>query len=73
MAFSGLCAFPFRATAMEFAINNNQMSVEERIENTVLRIPAPVLDDIRGSREYRLFVLRNILRDMLEHFEGGIF
>lgn len=72
MAFSGLCAFPFRSTAMEIAINNNQMSVEDKIENTVLYIPAPVLDDIRGSREYRLFVLRNILRDMLEHFEGGI-
>ncbi|MED0903446.1 FAD binding domain-containing protein [Bacillus nitratireducens] len=72
MAFSGLCAFPFRSTAMEIAINNNQMSVEDKIENTVLYIPAPVLDDIRGSRDYRLFVLRNILRDMLEHFEGGI-
>ncbi|MEE6185181.1 FAD binding domain-containing protein [Bacillus pretiosus] len=72
MAFSGLCAFPFRSTAMEIAINNNQMSVEDKIENTVLYIPAPVLDDIRGSRDYRLFVLRNILRDMLEHFKGGI-
>ncbi|MEA1012562.1 FAD binding domain-containing protein [Bacillus cereus] len=71
MAFSGLCDFPFRSTAMEITINNNQMSVEDKIENTVLYIPAPVLDDIRGSREYRLFVLRNILRDMLEHFEGG--
>ncbi|HDR7713102.1 TPA: FAD binding domain-containing protein [Bacillus cereus] len=73
MAFSGLCAFPFRSTAMEIAINNNQMSVEDKIEHTVLNIPAPVLDDIRGSREYRLFVLRNILRDMLEHFKGGVF
>ncbi|MEK7019616.1 FAD binding domain-containing protein [Bacillus sp. FSL R9-9410] len=73
MAFSGLCAFPFRSTAMETAINNNQLSVEDKIENTVLYIPAPVLDDIRGSRDYRLFVLRNILRDMLEHFEGGRF
>ncbi|KLA35394.1 FAD binding domain-containing protein [Bacillus cereus] len=73
MAFSGLCPFPFRSTAMEIAINNNQMSVEDKIENTMLYIPAPVLDDIRGSRDYRLFVFKNILRDMLEHFEGGRF
>ena len=73
MAFSGLCAFPFRSSVMEIEINNNQLSIKDRIERTVLRIPAPVLDDIRGSREYRLFVLRNLLQDMLEKFEGGRF
>jgi CO/xanthine dehydrogenase FAD-binding subunit len=71
IAFSGLCAFPFRSSLMETEINNNQLSVEERIERTVLRVPAPVLDDIRGSREYRLFVLKNMLQDMLAKLEGG--
>lgn len=73
MVFSGLCVFFFCFIVMEFVINNNQMLVEERIENIVLCILVFVLDDICGLREYWLFVLRNILWDMLEYFEGGIF
>ncbi|MBO9129431.1 FAD binding domain-containing protein [Bacillus sp. 165] len=71
MAFSGLCAFPFRSLYMEAEINNHSLRMEERIERTILQIPASVLDDLRGSKDYRLFVLKNMLLDMVTSFEGG--
>jgi xanthine dehydrogenase molybdenum-binding subunit len=69
-AFSGLCTFPFRSSAMEKELNNTNLTLKERIDRAVLLIPAPVLEDIRGSREYRLFVLRNTLFDALTNLEG---
>ncbi|WP_129726358.1 MULTISPECIES: FAD binding domain-containing protein [Bacillaceae] len=70
LAVSGLCEFPFRSIAMEKEINNTDLPLEERIERALCCIPAPVIDDIRGSSEYRLFVLRNTLFDGLTYLEG---
>lgn len=70
VAISGLCSFPFRSSAMEIELNNKNATLEERIERAVDRIPAPVLEDIRGSREYRVFVLQNTLYDALTYLEG---
>ncbi|RST77210.1 xanthine dehydrogenase [Siminovitchia acidinfaciens] len=69
-AFSGLCPFPFRSTAMEKEINRTDLSFESRIERAVTHVPQPVLNDIEGSSEYRLFVLRNLLTDFLIGLEG---
>ncbi|RID83621.1 xanthine dehydrogenase [Peribacillus asahii] len=70
LAISGLCAFPFRSYEMEKELNNTDISIEERIDRAILRIPAPVISDIRGSREYRIFVLRNTLLDALIYLGG---
>ncbi|MCR2822646.1 FAD binding domain-containing protein [Lederbergia panacisoli] len=70
IAFSGICPFPFRSPAMEKEINNTTLSIESRIENAINHLPEPILDDIEGSREYRLFVLRNLLTDFLLEMEG---
>ncbi|MBW8350318.1 FAD binding domain-containing protein [Bacillus sp. IITD106] len=70
MAFSGVCPFPFRSFAMEKEINNAALPVESRIENALQILPEPILDDIEGSREYRLFVLKNLLMDFLSEMEG---
>lgn len=65
IAFSGLCSFPFRNQQMEESLNNLQLSTEERIDQAIQHIPAPILDDVNGSAEYRLFVLKNTLIDVL--------
>jgi len=70
IAFSGICPFPFRSFAMEKEINNTTLSFESRIENAIQQLPHPILDDIEGSKEYRLFVLRNILMDFLLEMGG---
>ncbi|GAA3334101.1 hypothetical protein GCM10020331_100740 [Ectobacillus funiculus] len=70
VAISGLCNFPFRSSSMEMELNNKSATLEDRIERAVRYIPAPVLEDIRGSREYRVFVLQNTLYDALTYLEG---
>ncbi|MFD0769904.1 FAD binding domain-containing protein [Bacillus sp. CGMCC 1.60114] len=70
MACSGLCAFPFRSLIMEADLNNKHIPFEKRIERALTHIPAPVLDDIRGSCAYRTFVFQYVLHDMLIKLEG---
>lgn len=69
IAYSGLCAFPFRSFTMETVLNDWDIPVEERIERALLHIPALILDDIRGSRAYRIFVLKHMLYDVLIKLE----
>ncbi|WP_445487264.1 FAD binding domain-containing protein [Niallia sp. 03133] len=66
IAFSGLCPYPFRSKEMEIAINNPNLSKRGKIESAMDKIPAPVLDDIEGSAEYRLFVLKNLMNDIVD-------
>jgi CO/xanthine dehydrogenase FAD-binding subunit len=65
MAFSGVCSFPFRSARMEEAINNLALPREQRIEEAVNSLPAPIFGSIQGSSEYKRFVLRNLLDDIL--------
>lgn len=65
VALSGLCPFPFRSKQLEEALNEGSISIEERVDQALSTLPAFILDDIEGSSEYRLFVLRNQLLDVL--------
>lgn len=69
-AFSGLCPFPFRSKKMEAELNNLNVNLDERIQKALQFIPGEVLDDIEGSKEYRLFVLRNTLETIILELEG---
>lgn len=69
IACSGLCAFPFRSLEIEAVLNDRSIPVKKRIERALLHIPARILDDIRGSRDYRKFVLERVLYDMLIKLE----
>ncbi|MFC4767818.1 FAD binding domain-containing protein [Effusibacillus consociatus] len=69
-AFSGVCAFPFRSLEMEDDLNNENLPLEIRIDRAISHLPAPIIDDIRGSSEYREFVLKNTLFEILETLEG---
>ncbi|AZU61778.1 FAD binding domain-containing protein [Neobacillus mesonae] len=69
VAISGLCPFPFRSLKVEDYLNRQGYSMEERIDGALSVLPKPILDDVEGSAEYRLFVLRNLLEDALEALE----
>lgn len=71
VAYSGLCAFPFRNKQMDECLNNQQLSKEKRIEEAIQKISAAILHDVHGSSEYRLFVLKNVLHDVLDTLEGA--
>ncbi|KLU63596.1 nicotinate dehydrogenase FAD-subunit [Peptococcaceae bacterium CEB3] len=70
VAFSGLCTFPFRSVNIEQDLNSRDLSWESRVNNALGRLPGPVLNDLRGSAAYRLFVLSGALRDMLTQLKG---
>ena len=70
-ACSGLCAYPFRSEKMEEGLNNRQLPKEAQVDEAMGHIPAPVISDVHGSAEYRLFVLKNILLDILDSMEGA--
>lgn len=69
IAFSGLCSFPFRNKQMENSLNNEDFSVEERIEQCIQYIPGKVLNDVNGSAEYRIFVFKKTLQEVLQTFK----
>ena len=69
VAVSGLCPFPFRSSAVEESLNAQGQSLTTRIDGAIAGLPQPILEDIEGSKEYRLFVLRNLLLDAVETLE----
>ncbi|OQB22818.1 MAG: 4-hydroxybenzoyl-CoA reductase subunit beta [Firmicutes bacterium ADurb.Bin182] len=72
MAFSGVCGFPFRSQLMEKALNESGVSASEKAENAASLLPGAVLDNIDGSRDYRIFVLKNTVQNALEALCGNI-
>ncbi|WP_066308472.1 xanthine dehydrogenase family protein subunit M [Bacillus sp. FJAT-29814] len=70
IAISGLCPFPFRSNQMEAAINRDDLSVVNRVSAALTVLPEPILNDIEGSADYRLFVLQNLLNDILAELDG---
>jgi CO/xanthine dehydrogenase FAD-binding subunit len=70
VAFSGVCPFPFRSKEVEECLNARHLSVHDRIEGAIEVLPRPILDDIEGSAPYRLFVLKQMLFDMIDELGG---
>lgn len=66
LAFSGVCQYPFRSLEIESALNDNSLTIEERINKTMDNLPDKVLGDVSGSSEYRRFVLKNTLYNTLK-------
>ena len=69
VAFSGVCDYPFRSDKIEKIVNDTSIPVDERVEKAVAHLPSVIVDDIQGSREYRAFVLKNVLLDTLKELE----
>ncbi|WP_053368157.1 FAD binding domain-containing protein [Bacillus sp. FJAT-27245] len=70
MAFSGVCPFPFRSAEIEEAMNEKALSPEERADRALGSLPSPILDDVEGSKEFRLYVLKNMIADAIRDLEG---
>ena len=69
-AFSGLCGFPFRSSKIGEMLNDKNTDLNSRIDNIMKSLPAPVLNDIQGSREYRKFIAGNVLMDIIKQIGG---
>jgi CO/xanthine dehydrogenase FAD-binding subunit len=70
VAISGLCPFPFRSEQLEEILNDRRQPPAVRIEQAIRHLPEPISNDVEGSPEYRIFVLKNTLLDALQALEG---
>lgn len=71
-AISGVCSYPFRSTAMEDVLNDRDKAIEDRLVTVCKLLPEPIVHDLHASSAYREFVLKNILKDVIESLEGHI-
>jgi len=71
IAFSGVCSYPFRSEQIETVLNERQISFEQRADKAAELLTDMVSTDAEGSGEYRLFVLKHTLRELLEDWENG--
>lgn len=67
-AISGMCNTPILLSSE--VLNNTCLTKEERISKIIKQIRDLIISDIHGSREYRVFVLRNILDQLFTNFKG---
>lgn len=64
-AFSGLCSYPFMLSSAEVELNSELAPLDAIVDNVFGYMPAPILDDMLGSSEYREFIARNVLSEAL--------
>jgi CO/xanthine dehydrogenase FAD-binding subunit len=69
VAVSGLCAFPFRSADIEKALNDNSLSLQDRVDQAVALLPADIRSDDLASAEYREALWRQDLTEMIEEME----
>lgn len=69
-AFSGICDFPFRSAEMEQQLNSVQLPLEQRIEKALTLLPAPIMNNLDGSAEYRRFLLQGLLNSIINELGG---
>ncbi len=68
MAFSGFANYPFRSFEAENIINDKNLSPEQRADNIIQVLSDIALNNISGSAQYRRFVLKNIILDIISRF-----
>ncbi len=69
VAVSGLCAFPFRSVEVEEALNNKDLSVQNRVDKAIALLPAAIRSDDLASAEYREALWRQDLAEMIAEME----
>ncbi|MDR6879784.1 FAD binding domain-containing protein [Bacillus sp. 3255] len=68
-AFSGVSSVPFRSRSLENILNEGTLPLGVRVENVIRSWPLPIMSDLLGSSDYRAFVLRNTLYDVMTALE----
>jgi CO/xanthine dehydrogenase FAD-binding subunit len=66
LAFSGLASYPFRSTDAEAVLNDAALQFDQRAQRIAELLSGVLLEDLSGSAEYRKFVLKNTVVQMLE-------
>ncbi len=69
ITFSGLYQYPFRDFSLEHILNDKLCPINERINRIINNISGKILNDISGSAEYRKFMLRTMLHEVLEKLQ----
>jgi len=65
-AFSGLASYPFRDSNVETLLNDSNLDFSQRADKIVQALSGIILNDSYGSAEYRKFVLKNTVVNILE-------
>lgn len=68
-AFSGVCDFPFRSLEMEAALNDTSLTVLDRVENALNKVPVSIPSNIEGYGPYRKYVVKNLLMSIINELE----
>lgn len=71
VAFSGLAAEPLRSLEAEALLNDCGATVQSRAASAARLLSKFARGDAEGSAEYRLFVLRNTLEELMEALKNG--
>ncbi len=71
IAFSGLAAQPLRSPEVEAILNDRGVTPQSRAEGAARLLAECAHSDVEGSKAYRLFVVRNTLKRLLEDWENG--
>ncbi len=71
IAFSGLVSGPFRDKQIETILNEHRTPITKRVKDAADLLPQTPRNDVEGSGDYRIFVLKNTLRTLLEEYENG--
>lgn len=69
IALSGICPYPFRSVKMEAILNDSTMPMMDRIKKAITKLPAPIVEDINGSAQFRTFLFTEITRELIEALE----
>lgn len=71
-AFSGLFHYPFRNTHLENILNDNGLSLMTRAEKAADEVSGLILNDLTASAEYRKFVFKNTIENILDSLKDVV-
>ncbi len=69
-AFSGITQNAFHSPLVDQALNNKNLSINQRVNQTIKAIPYPIIPTLQGSPEYKIFLLRNQLTVAIKKLGG---
>ncbi|MEK3935998.1 FAD binding domain-containing protein [Sporosarcina sp. FSL W7-1349] len=72
IAFSGVSNLPFRSSVIEGILNESSLSVSERVQKAIAKLPVQVMDDFLASEEYREYTLSTLLTETIQRLEASL-
>jgi CO/xanthine dehydrogenase FAD-binding subunit len=71
VAISGICKFPFCSEQLDQVLNNRSDPISNRVQAIPSLLPGVVKTDSEASANFRTFVLKKTLCNLLKEFEHG--